>query len=197
MVYKHSGYAAAAMASPLPVSVLIMAGGRGSRMLNPSKPLLAVGGGSLLERIFSIAKPMSQQVYLCASPNAPEVADFARSMGINIVEGSGEDYSRDLSLCLSFIREKTVLILPADIFIIHEQLFGESVNMAMESKSAISTVLQKGEFIGISIYNREGVQDDQWDFISIEVPARFCINVNTPEDLQEARHFIEHQWSQH
>ncbi len=181
------------MVFPLPVSVLIMAGGRGTRMQNASKPLLPVGGKTLLERIVRIARVMSPHVYVCASPHARDVASHARSMGIGVVEGYGRDYTSDLSLCLSSIRERPAVILPADILVTDEKAFEEAVVLAMQYETHISTVLQQGEFVGVSVCNADFASTDEWSFISIEVPGRFCINVNTPDDLQEARRFIEHQ----
>lgn len=177
------------MTVPAAGSVLIMAGGKGTRMANPSKPLLQIGNQKILETVFHLARKISQDVYLCGSQNADDVMDFAKSMGIRIIRAGGADYPEDLLFCLSGLKKRPTVILPGDIVVTDGNMFHEALQMAMNTQAAISTVLQRGEFVGISVYNNRDVLDSSWDFISIEVPGKFCININTPEDLDYARAF--------
>jgi molybdopterin-guanine dinucleotide biosynthesis protein A len=74
----------------LPVSVIVLAGGRGRRM-NADKARLSVPGGTLLERVVSQVGPYFEEVLVSVSPGQEIEAGSKRSTntkspGIRIVE---------------------------------------------------------------------------------------------------------------
>jgi len=76
--------------------IIIMAGGRGSRLEKQvEKPLLKVNSRNLLERIIERVSEYEQRYKVAISPNSPETKYFCKSRNIDMIKTQGDGYIED------------------------------------------------------------------------------------------------------
>ncbi len=166
------------------MKVVVMAGGRGSRLGGVEKPLLEVCGRPMVEAALGAARALGEPV-LCTSPLAPNVE--RRYCGrVRCVRGIGE-YVADLDHAL---REAgpPALVLPADmpfldLGLVELMMFVEA---ALESESHVVTLnlCREGSCheSGISLFKSRG---GDWENVYASWRAAF-LDVDVEEDLREA-----------
>ncbi len=151
-----------------------MAGGKGSR-LSPRKPMLEVCGIPMIVRVYNVAKKISLYVYIATVKNHI-IEKELRMRFSNIIYTSGNGYENDVLEAVKKIGFPA-LVLPSDI----PFLKINDIEPLYNCKSSICTLLSKGKFIGISLWNSDNLND----FSSIEANTNI-MNVNTEEDLSIA-----------
>ncbi|WP_243670409.1 NTP transferase domain-containing protein [Vulcanisaeta sp. JCM 16161] len=95
------------------MNIVIMAGGMGSRLLNPNKPLINVCGKSMIERV-ALAVNGFGKAYIATTARHTEVINWARQRGYEVLITSGTDYSKDLLESLLMVGAPTMFI-PSDM----------------------------------------------------------------------------------
>ncbi len=167
------------------VNVIIMAGGRGSRLGYAEKPLVEVCGRPMVEGALRAAAALGEPA-LCISPFAQGI-EGRYCRGITCVKGSG-DYVADLETALKAVGTPA-LVLPADMPFLDRGI-GELrlfARIAMESRAPVVTLnvcrLGRCNPSGISAFKRPG---GEWEDVYVSWRAAF-MDVDYPEDLEEAR----------
>jgi adenosylcobinamide-phosphate guanylyltransferase len=188
-----------------------MCGGRASRMqADVEKPMLKVGGISMVERVAS-AVAISRRfdrIVAAVSPNTPKTDEFLKTKGIETVETAGEGYPQDLSRLLSRLKPERVMVVPADIPLLDMKVVNDIVDAAKSKQEpAVSIVLEKAfvEDIGVKpsvIFGRychSGITVFDTTRVAGEmVQERYVVmnrkeialNVNTKEELELAEKLL-------
>ncbi len=167
------------------MNVIIMAGGRGSRLGYVEKPLVEVCGRPILDGVISAATAMGE-LTLCTSRFTPNV-EKSYCGSLMCVRGSG-DYVSDLETALEAVGTPA-LVLPADMPFIDRgiQELRRFVDLALVSHASVITlnVCRRGRCYqpGISIFR---MPSGEWEDIHILWRAAF-MDVDHPGDLEEAR----------
>lgn len=98
-----------------------MCGGRGTRLAAGEKPLVAVGGVPMIDRVLDALSPVADTVYAVPSPRTPETRAHLAGR-VPIVDTPGAGYVKDLSRALSRIQTPVLtatadlpLLQPADV----------------------------------------------------------------------------------
>ncbi|MBN1785387.1 MAG: NTP transferase domain-containing protein, partial [Candidatus Methanofastidiosa archaeon] len=104
------------------MKALIMAGGKGTRMqIDEEKPLIALNGSTLIDRMFSIAKGTLGlgEIYLAVSGNTPKTERYLsdkKEQGFRLVRTKGKSYHEDLREAITHeMLFEPVMVLPADM----------------------------------------------------------------------------------
>lgn len=171
---------------PVCGTTVIMAGGLGTRMGNPEKALTRVDEIPLIQRIVTFGLSLAADLMVCCSNNTPKTCSYCDLNSIKKYTSSGNGYPQDLAECLNTVGRYPVLILPADVYIHNTVVLTEAILYALSMDKEVITFLQMGQYVGISIF-RSPPGKDQESYSSIEIPADFCVNVNTPSDLKNLK----------
>ncbi|WP_188596050.1 NTP transferase domain-containing protein [Thermocladium modestius] len=159
--------------------VIIMAGGRGSRMGGTEKAMLEVCGAPIIER--EVEGLSDHWVIVAASRWSPVTIEWCRRNGVDVVMTSGSDYSTDLGLLMRTVR-KPFLVVPADMPFAGRAVRNfESAAASMDS-SIVTLLVRRGsstEPVGVSLITRDG--SDWADLIMEWSPE--LMDVDSPEDL--------------
>ena len=167
------------------MNVIIMAGGRGSRLGYAEKPVVEICGRRMVDGVLRAAAAIGEPV-MCISGFAPNV-ERSYCGGLRCVRGSG-DYVSDLRTALEAVGTPT-LVLPADMpFLDHGiRELRRFVDLALGSHASVITlnVCRHGHCYqpGVSIFRMLG---GEWEDIHILWRAAF-MDVDDPRDLEEAR----------
>jgi len=186
-----------------------MCGGRGTRLragdgVDPEKPLVAVGGASMLSRVVGALRASGvDAVHAVVSPDAPETAGRARDLSVPTIETPGDGYVSDLRAALDTVGRPAVTV-PADLPLLAAEHVDDAVARARRrdgggGRDATSlTVCVPAALkrrLGASVdtsFDHEGravaptglnVVADGDDTVALTYDARLAVNVNRPEDL--------------
>ena len=167
------------------MNVIIMAGGRGSRLGYSEKPLVKVCGRPMVDGVLRAATAIGEPM-LCTSRFTPSV-ERSYCGSLKCVRGSG-GYVSDLGTAL-MVAGTPALVLPADMpFLDHgiRELRG-FVDLALGSNASVITlnVCRHGHCYqpGVSIFR---MPSGEWEDIHILWRVAF-MDVDDPGDLEEAR----------
>ncbi|MBP2046273.1 NTP transferase domain-containing protein [Methanobacterium aggregans] len=86
------------------ITALIMAGGKGSRMiLEGEKPLIKIAGKPMIQHVIEAARNSSKldRIIVATSPNTPKTSKFAQKIGVDVFETPGDGYIEDLAFFIS------------------------------------------------------------------------------------------------
>ncbi|WP_243675143.1 NTP transferase domain-containing protein [Vulcanisaeta distributa] len=95
------------------MNIVIMAGGMGSRLSNPNKPLIDICGKPMIERVASSVNGFGK-TYVATTARHTEVINWARKRGYEVLITSGAGYSKDLLESLLMVGTPTMFI-PSDM----------------------------------------------------------------------------------
>ncbi|WP_243665833.1 NTP transferase domain-containing protein [Vulcanisaeta sp. JCM 16159] len=95
------------------MNIVIMAGGMGSRLSNPSKPLIDVCGKPMIEYVASSVDGFGK-TYIATTARHTKVINWARQRGYEVLITSGMDYPKDLLESLLMVGTPTMFI-PSDM----------------------------------------------------------------------------------
>ncbi|MGI0014403.1 MAG: NTP transferase domain-containing protein, partial [Nitrososphaera sp.] len=117
------------------------------------KPLLRVDGMPLVQCVLSALEESAgfDLIFAAVSQHTPLTREFLASKGVEIIDTSGEGYSRDLSVLLEKIKPDRVLVTPADIPLLSPDVVKE-IAITKQEAPAISVIVEKKfvENIGIN-----------------------------------------------
>jgi adenosylcobinamide-phosphate guanylyltransferase len=189
-----------------------MCGGRGTRLRagasdgpgsdRPEKPLVEVGGASMLSRIVDALRGSgAEAVHAVVSPHAPDTADHARELSVPTIGTPGDGYVADLRAALAETGRPAVTV-PADLPLCAAEHVDDAVAEARRRSNGdgltsltvcVPAALKRR--LGASVdtaFDHEGrpvaptgvnVVAGGDDTVALTYDARLAVNVNRPEDL--------------
>ena len=197
-------------------SALIFAGGRATRLGGVNKALLEVGGAFIVERILASLGPLvDERVLLANDATLAEQPDVrltfdpsphagvlpALATGLAAAEG---DLCLAVACDMPFVSRRLFEHMleiqqrdDVDVVIPRSAGFLEPMHAVYRRRptlDAIAAALQRGEQRMISYLSAVRVREiDEADWRLIDLPGTAFFNVNTPEDLAEARRIAAEQ----
>lgn len=199
------------------MQALINAGGKGTRMgpCGIEKPMQIIGDKPVVERVVNALRASDNidKILVSVSDNTPETEKHLKSMNVETIKTSGEDFMEDLHDSFKVLEGKFVFTCPSDLpFISTEEIdkFIASFDAnRMESLIAMIDIkafekhnikpsytrdLYGSEWVvsGVSIMDREKTLQDIYlqEFLYETDCLEFAMNVNTQEELDQARKII-------
>ncbi|MDR1404123.1 MAG: NTP transferase domain-containing protein [Candidatus Methanoplasma sp.] len=196
------------------MQALINAGGKGTRMgaCGIEKPMQIIGGRPIVGRVVDalMGSENTDRILVSVSDNTPETEKYLKSIGIETIKTSGEDFVKDLHDSFKVLGGRFVLTCPSDLpFISTREIDGfisafdadtmESF-IAIVDRSAFSKLGIKPSYTidrfgsewalsGVSIMDREKTLQGIYlreSFYETD-SKEFAVNVNTKEELNRAR----------
>jgi len=176
------------------MKVLIMAGGRGSRIGDPSKPLIKILGKPMIEYVIDAINGLGE-VNIATTKDHERIIQWARSNNHTIVLTSGRDYPNDLIEALRLTGTPT-LVLPSDMPLLSKEFITKFLRAVAHIRTPMVTLAAvRGceiEYTGIS-YIRDLTMSNgviPWSTLTTAWTMEL-ININTREDLEEATKLIQ------
>lgn len=188
---------------------LIMAGGKGSRIRSSvEKPLLAVGGVPMIQRVINALhdSPSIFKIFAAVSPYTPKTKEYLLDIdGVLIIDTPGLGYHEDLKDAIKKISKEVILVVSSDLPLLSRDVvdgviaeFHRRKKPSMAVMARLSSFLRCGispDFIleidgeklvpcGINLIDGKMI-DEQYieeSILVMEDPLPL-INVNTREDL--------------
>ena len=193
------------------ITALILAGGKGTRMgLHEEKPLLKVGGKSMIEHVLTALKNAEKinEIIVAVSKHTPRTAKFLEKFPIKILETPGEGYVSDIRYAIKRLKPDTVLTISADLPLITGRMIdliiekyiqcnkpALTVTVPLESKERLGL---RGEYVleagsrrlvpaGINVIDGRRIDEGELEEeILVIDDEEVAVNVNTPQDLRIA-----------
>lgn len=141
------------------IDVVVMAGGKGSRLGGIRKQFLTVCGRRLIDIALEIGKHIGRRVYVCVSKDDVVLLENVAKDNIEVVVCSGLGYVEDLSYILKLVR-LPVLVLPADMPFLTLNTVERFLDVAQKEQTDVVTLMVcKGstcEETGISFFRSVG-----------------------------------------
>ena len=130
--------------SPLPCSILLLAGGRGQRMGGQDKGLLQWRGEPLIAHLQRLARPLTDDLIISCNRNLEHYAPYADQL----VSDDSSDFPGPLAgirAGLFAARHEHLLILPCDVPQIDERLLADLRQIAQRNLQ-VPVMVRHGEF---------------------------------------------------
>ena len=123
-----------------PLRIVVMAGGRASRMNGVEKALLGLRGKRLIEYVLDAAGKLNGELYIAPSRHTPLTKRWCIERGIQLIETVGEGYSRDLRYVASKV-DRPILFLPVDTPFLTAELLNEFLAEAWKRRESLITLI--------------------------------------------------------
>ena len=120
--------------------IVVMAGGRATRMNGVEKALLKLRGKPLIEYVLDVAGELGGELYIAPSKHTLLTKRWCIEKGIQIIETVGEGYSRDLRYVASRV-DKPTLFLPVDAPFLTAELLNEFLAGAWRRRESLITLI--------------------------------------------------------
>lgn len=194
------------------VTALVMAGGKATRMnAATEKPLLEVGGKSMIEHVVEALKRsrMVDRIIVAVSDNTPQTARKVSELNAIVLETPGINYIRDTKYAVKKLGLQAVLTVSADLPFITSEIIDRAVEKYMSSGKPSLTVMSpvdtyerlgsKPEHIfevdgrslvpvGINVIDGSRIDEPELEeAILVTDSEELALNVNTPRELEIAR----------
>ena len=169
--------------------ILIMAGGRSSRM-GKEKPILEVGGVPMLLRVYREAEKVGETI-VALSKNTPKTRELCLREGIPFVETPGRGYVEDVKWLLRefgpFVSVSADLpfVTAGDIVAIKKAFDGETSLTGVLPLRLVPKDLKPVVYRGYAIVGLNAVGTEGERFFELRNPL-LALNVNTPGELKLA-----------
>ncbi|GGM75021.1 TIGR00454 family protein [Thermogymnomonas acidicola] len=173
----------------MPDVCVIMAGGRGTRLSNPDKALIRIGGRTLLEWKVSHLRRLAP-VVVCCSLHAARTVAYCIRKGYRVYLAPGRGYPEDLSLLLRRLKGLSVLVVGVDLYIPTAAL--DLLISSEDGGECITEATYRGQNVPLALFCRER-SDGEEGYSEVPLDTFDMANINTPHDLEEARRL----WSRH
>lgn len=108
------------------VTALLMAGGRGTRMMfDEEKPLIKLGSKHLIEYVLDALMDSKRidKIVVAVSKHTPKTASILRGVPVQVLETPGKGYVFDLQFAIKALNLEIVLVISADLpFVVCEAI---------------------------------------------------------------------------
>ncbi|ADY01925.1 GTP:adenosylcobinamide-phosphate guanylyltransferase-like protein [Vulcanisaeta moutnovskia 768-28] len=176
------------------MNVIIMAGGAGTRLSNPNKPLIEVCGKPMIMRVIEAVEDLGA-VYIATTIRHSSIIEFARNHGYKALITGGKGYPEDFLEAINRVGIPA-LIVPADMPFLNKQLVRKFLIMAAYVMAPMITLMYRRDeilgFTGISLVRRIKLDQGIIPWVSLVVPwSKELLNINTPSDINTAQEVCE------
>jgi adenosylcobinamide-phosphate guanylyltransferase len=198
------------------VTALVMAGGKGTRMkLKEEKPLLKVGGVSMIERVLIALKNAEKvdEVVVAVSKHTPKTARILKKAEVKVLETPGKDYISDTRYAVKKLKLGTVVTISADLPLVTGEVIDEVVERYERcDKPALAVMIpaetrerlglepnylfwENGRRLvpaGINVIDGRRIGEAELEEETFVVDREeIAVNVNTPVDLKTAERLFK------
>ncbi|HUK92791.1 MAG TPA: NTP transferase domain-containing protein [Methanomicrobiales archaeon] len=195
---------------------LILAGGEGTRLGMGEKPLVTICGRPMVSRVIDAFTSAGLEVTVVASTRTPMTLNYLRAQGIPFYRAMGRGYVDDIIEAVTELGIKAPLFTSvADIPCIRpEHLKRIQEAYFSQDRPALSTWIPRdlchadGPMapctemvegvpsvpVGVNILTGEGIREPQDEYKLLLRDPALALNVNTREDLEEARRVMKEEW---
>lgn len=193
------------------VTALIMAGGKGTRMVLPEeKPMLLVGGKPVIEHVIKALKDAKKvdSIVVAVSDYTPKTAKYLETFPVTLLKTPGKEYVYDMAYAVKTLKLETVLAVPADMPLLTANIIDDvieqyircnkpalAVAVPIETKQKLGMSLSysfeyDGKYVvpaGINVNDGTRIYEDELDqaIYIVDLPE-IAININTIEELSTA-----------
>ena len=165
------------------IECIVMAGGRGTRLGAPEKPMVEVCGEPMIVRVLRQLASVCGRIIVVYSRFTPSVGELCRSppVPVECVRGWGS-YVEDLKAALS-LASPPVLVAPADMPFLNAYRLEDFMAKALLDPNPIVNLSARGRGpTGLSLFK------EAWgSWSTVEDGGCWTLDVDTPEDLEKAR----------
>ena len=193
------------------VTALVMAGGKGSRMvLSEEKPLLQVGGKPVIVHVLEALKSAKKvdSVVVAVSYYTPKTAKLMTKFPVSVIETPGKGFVSDMGYAVRTLRLQTVLAIGADFPLITAEVIDDivgyyercgkpalSVAVSMETKEKLGL---SGKYAfefdgkrvvpaGINVIDGQRIDEEALEEATCMLDRKeVAVNINTVQELQIA-----------
>jgi adenosylcobinamide-phosphate guanylyltransferase len=140
------------------ITALVMAGGKGTRLeLEEEKPLLKIGGKSLIEHVLNALKNAKKvdDIIVATSKYTPKTAALARKLSFPVLETQGMSFCLDAGHVIEKLRLGTVMTISADLPLVTGKFIDEVITRYEQCDKPALTVM-----VPLKIYKRLGLSTD-------------------------------------
>ncbi len=198
------------------LTALVMAGGKGTRMvLSEEKPLLRVGGKPVIEHVLAALKKSKKvsSIVVAVSDYTPRTAQLMRQFPVSVIKTPGKEYVSDMGYAVRTLRLQNVLAIGADFPLITAEIIDAivegyercgkpalSVVVSMEIKEQLGLGGKYGfEFngkrvvpAGMNLIDGRRIDEEELDEeIYVSDRKEVAMNINTVEDLRIAEDLFQ------
>ena len=201
------------------MEALVHAGGKGSRMgqCGTEKPMHLIGDVPVVMRVVEALSSSSNidRVLVSVSENTKETGRYLRSMGVETIETTGNDFMDDLHTAFKVMNGRFVMTLPSDMPLLKREavdalyhffdpdimesaiaVVDEEIVRAVGIKPSYSIELngKKRVLSGLCIMDRIKTLDDVFlsEVYMLTDMFELAVNVNTQNELDLARKMTAH-----
>lgn len=175
---------------------IIMAGGKGKRLnINIEKPLIAIEGETILERISTVLKNAGiNDILIAVTNNTPKTKEKAEKLKLETIQTPGKGYVEDIQYLMGKFKE--FLSVSADLPFLNPDLIENVLIKYEEIKQPISIVTPKQSYekmgfipsvtmdnfvpIGVNVVTKGR------DYFYV-IEGKETVNINTREELERFR----------
>jgi len=198
------------------VTALVMAGGRGTRMmLAEEKHLLRVGGKPIIEHVIAALKNAKKvsAIVVAVSDYTPKTARLMIQFPVSVIKTPGKEYVSDMGYAVKQLQLRHVLAIAADLPLIT----GEVVDSILEryeqcGKPALAVVVPmetkeklglSGEYAfnvdnmlvvpaGINVIDGRRIDEEELDQeVCLLDLKEVAVNINTVQELKIAETLLK------
>ncbi|MGP6293875.1 NTP transferase domain-containing protein [Caldiplasma sukawensis] len=170
--------------------VLIMAGGKGTRMGISDKGLLMAHGEMLIERNIRLLREYADRIYIATSPFTLKTEKVFKDK-YHIIRTEGSGYSVDLAKALEKIGKYPIMVLSSDIYFADPEVPKDFIEKSFNFYNGITNILSDNMFCGVSIFfqNPEMVTSDYYK--NFNYSSSRVLNINDIDTFKN----ITGKWS--
>jgi adenosylcobinamide-phosphate guanylyltransferase len=197
------------------VTALVMAGGKGTRMmLSEEKPLLKIGGKTVIEHVLAALENADKvdSIVVAVSDYTPKTAKLMAKFPVTVIKTPGKEYVSDMGYAVKKLHLRMVLAIAADLLLITGEVIDDIVERYERcGKPALAVVVPMetkeklglgGEYTfevdkklvvpaGINVIDGRRIDEDELDQeIYIVDREEVAVNINTVQELEIAENLF-------
>jgi len=198
------------------ITALVMAGGKGSRMIaDTEKPLLEILGKPMVLHVVEALQGSEyvKDIVVATSHHTPITTQILKSLGVRTFETLGRGYVEDTQATVRSLQLGKTLVISADLPLITSEFINEVVQRYESSgKPALTVTVSKSLKDRSQSENNEGFQHNNMECVHVGVnvldgnriseaeldeevmvveKSEVTMNVNTSEDLEQIRSMMK------
>jgi adenosylcobinamide-phosphate guanylyltransferase len=197
------------------VTALVMAGGKGTRMmLSEEKPLLKIGGKTVIEHVLAALENAEKvdSIVVAVSDYTPKTAKLMAKFPVTVIKTPGKEYVSDMGYAVKKLHLRMVLAIAADLLLITSEVIDDIVERYEQcGKPALAVVVPMetkeklglgGEYTfevenrlvvpaGINVIDGRKIDEEELDQeIYVVDRKEVAVNINTVQELKIAENLF-------